>query len=102
MLSPHSQIDVYSLFLKKLLQGRVTQSIEDIIKSHMIPMDELQQSVLKYLQDQFNTSTPEDFYKTAQTNKQFLEMLIKYDTSKKHHPRIKDELRLIEICYFLK
>jgi hypothetical protein len=48
-LDRESPLDVYSIFIKKLLENKVTSSIEQLIKAAVIPVDELQTSVLRYL-----------------------------------------------------
>jgi len=45
-----SQIDVYQIFLQRLLDARVLQSIEALVQSDIIPIEEIQLSVIKYLQ----------------------------------------------------
>jgi hypothetical protein len=39
--SATQEIDVYSLFIRKLLEQKVTQSIEQLIRSDLIPIVEL-------------------------------------------------------------
>ena len=73
-------VDVYSIFIKKLLENKVTSSIEQLIKAAVIPVDELQTSVLRYLQESFNTIEADNFYQFAQSSKQFLDLLKKTDT----------------------
>ena len=40
-LNKDSTVDVYSIFIKKLLENKVTSSIEQLIKAAVIPVDEL-------------------------------------------------------------
>ena len=40
-LNKDTTVDVYSIFIKKLLENKVTSSIEQLIKAAVIPVDEL-------------------------------------------------------------
>lgn len=62
-LAPECDVDVYSMFIRSLLDNKVTQSIEQLIKSDVVPADELQTSVLRYLQDRYNQCEDDKFYK---------------------------------------
>ena len=79
-LNRECAVDVYSIFIKKLLENKVTSSIEQLIKAAVIPVNELQTSVLRYLQESFNTIESDNFYQFAQSSKQFLDLLKKTDT----------------------
>jgi hypothetical protein len=78
-VAKESMIDVYSIFLKKLLENKVTSSIEHLIKTGVLPIDQLQTSVLRYLQESYNSCESDNFYQFAQTSKSFLELLKKTD-----------------------
>lgn len=49
--SEKEEVDVYSMFIKRLLENRVTASIEQMIKLEIMPRDQVLMTVLKYLQD---------------------------------------------------
>ncbi|CDW86815.1 UNKNOWN [Stylonychia lemnae] len=96
------QADIYQIFLSKLLDNRVTSSIEQLIKSGLIPMEDLQTSILKYLQEQFNKSSDDNFYQNFQNSKAFLEILIEKDESGKNIENLYKENRLLDASLFLK
>jgi hypothetical protein len=50
------------------------------------------------LQDQFNICDSENFYQVASTSRQFLQLLQKYTDNND----IKNELKLLEVCFYLK
>jgi hypothetical protein len=55
--------------MQRLLDSRVTQSIDELIRSSMIPYEELQSSILAYLQEQYNHCDADQFYSFAQNSR---------------------------------